>query len=220
MALQSNAIRLADPALTDAVIAAGVGWVQVSLHGSHAELAETMSDAPGTFAAQVAGIDQLHRHPNVYLTINFVMAQRNFAELVAFVELCAQRWPRATVTLSFVGPSSGVVPKDASMVPSYTDVPPCLLVAMARAEQLGVDLGGLESMCGMPLCLLPGRCRQGAQSDIPEDYAQGEFIHPAACIRCELRANCFGVRRYYLALYGDGELRPLPQVLEAQNTKT
>lgn len=215
VALQSNAIRLADPALTSAVIAAGIGWVQVSLHGSHAELAEAMSDAPGTFAGQVAGIDQLHRHPSVYLTINFVMAQRNFADLVAFVELCAQRWPRATVTLSFVGPSSDVVPKDASMVPSYTDVLPHLLAAMARAEELGVDLGGLESMCGMPLCLLPERYRQSAQSEIPEGYDQGEFIHPPACNRCELRANCFGVRRNYLALYGDGELRPLPQVAQA-----
>ena len=220
VALQSNAIRLADPALTDAVIAAGVSWVQVSLHGSHAELAEAMSDAPGTFSSQVAGIDQLHRHPNVYLTINFVMAQRNFADLVAFVELCAQRWPRATVTLSFVGPSSDVVPKDVSMVPSYTDVLPHLLAAMARAETLGVDLGGLESMCGMPLCLLPERYRQGAQSEIPEGYDQGEFIHPPACDRCELRANCFGVRRNYLALYGDTELRPLPQMLATQSTKT
>lgn len=214
VALQTNAVRLADAALTAAVVEAGVRWVQVSLHGSHAALAEAMTAAPGTFAAQLAGLDQLHRHPQVYLTINFVMAQRNFSDLVAFVELCAQRWPRATLTLSFVGPSSDVVPKDASMVPSYTEVLPHLLAALARAEALGVDVGGLESMCGMPLCLVPERYRQAAQRDIPEGYDQGEFIQPPPCQSCALQANCFGVRRNYLSLYGDGELRPLPRAQE------
>lgn len=211
VALQSNAIRLADPALTEALIAAGLSWVQVSLHGSHAALAEAMSAAPGTFASQVAGIDELHRHPQLYLTINFVIAQGNFRDLPAFVELCAQRWPRATLTLSFVGPSSDVVPKDAAMVPSYTQVLPFLLAALARAEALGVDVGGLESMCGVPLCLVPERYRQAAHSAIPEGYDQGEFLHPPPCQGCALQANCFGVRRNYLSLYGDGELRPLPQ---------
>lgn len=208
--LQTNAVRLADLALAQAVVAHGVAWVQVSLHGSYAELAERMSEAPGTFAPQLQGIDNLHLQAGVYLTVNFVITQRNYHDLVDFVELCARRWPRAFLNISFVGASSDVVPKGEELVPRFAEVLPMLLQAIARAEQLSLDIGGFESMCGVPLCLVPPQHRQAMQSDIPAGYDQGEFVHPPACQSCALQGNCFGLRRGYLALYGDGELRPVP----------
>ncbi|MBI5609014.1 MAG: radical SAM protein [Deltaproteobacteria bacterium] len=207
--LQTNAVKLADPDLTRAVVASGVEWVQVSLHGSHAELAEAMTEAPGTFAPQVRGIDNLHAEPGVYLTINFVITRRNYADLVPFVELCGRRWPRAFVNISFVGPSSDVVPKDEALVPRYGQVLPELYAAIARAGELGLDIGGFESMCGVPLCLVPPMQRQAMQAEIPADYDQGEFVHPPVCERCALRGNCFGVRRGYFDLYGAAELAPV-----------
>ena len=57
--LQTNAIRLADPVLTRALVAAGLDRVMVSLHGSTAEISDGITGAPTTFAATVRGIDAL-----------------------------------------------------------------------------------------------------------------------------------------------------------------
>ena len=208
IALQTNAIRLADSTLTEALVEAGLSWVQVSLHGSYAELCDAITEAPGTFEKQVVGIDNLHQHKAVYLAINFVITQRNYDNLVPFVKLCASRWPRAFVNISFVGATSDVVPREKALVPKYSDVLPHLLAAIHLAHELNIDIGGFESMCGIPLCLVPASDRYSVIPDIPPGYDGGEFLHPAACTQCDLRKKCYGIRRGYFELYGADELHP------------
>lgn len=205
VALQTNAVRLADPALTDALVAAGVGWVMVSLHAVTAELSDALTEAPGTFEKTLLGLDQLHRHAGVTLVINFVLMASNRDAIVPMVRLVAARWPRAILNVSFVFASSDVVP--TTLVPRYGDVLPQLFDALAEARGLGVDVRGFDSMCGVPLCLVPSDARPALLGEIPEGYDRGEFVHPAACDRCALRQRCYGLRRSYRDLHGDGELR-------------
>jgi hypothetical protein len=209
--IQSNAIRLADPALTDALVEAGVEHAFVSLHGSTAEISDAITEAPGTFDKTVIGIDNLHARASVFLSLNFVIHQQNIDDLTPYVRFVAARWPRAWVTISFVAPSSDVVPKEKALVPRYDDVLPSLARAVKEAQALGLKLGGFESMCGIPLCLVPMELSPYfALSDIPEGFDRGEFVKTAACEACGLRNKCYGLRRGYLALHGDGELRPVP----------
>ncbi len=211
--LQTNAVRLADPGLTRAVVEAGIADAFVSLHGSTAEISDAITEAPGTFDKTVVGLDNLHSHREVQLTLNFVMHQRNLDDLVPYVRFVAARWPRATVTLSFVAPSSDVVPRSRDLVPRYSDALPRVARALDEASRLGVVLGGFESMCGLPLCLVPtSLAAYAALSEIPEGYDGGEFVRTTACERCSLAGKCYGLRRGYLALHGDGELRPVERV--------
>lgn len=207
VALQTNAIRLADPALTDSLVEAGVRWAQLSLHATEASLSDAITEAPGTFEKTVRGIDNLHAHAEVDMVINFVITRRNAGELAPFVRLIAARWPRASANISFVAASSDVVPQDRDLVPRYADVVPHLADAVAEAHRLGVDLRGFESMCGIPLCLVPESARPAVVARVPDGYDRGEFHYGAACEGCALRGRCYGLRRSYLALYGDGELR-------------
>ena len=206
VSLQTNAIRLADAALTASLVEAGMGSVQASLHGSYAELCDSMTEAPGTFDKQVLGIDNLHAHADVHLTINFVITQGNYTDLPAFVRFCAERWPRAFLNISFVGASSDVVPKEKALVPAYADVLPFLLEAIDEARARSMDIGGFESMCGIPLCLVPESSRPLFAADIPDGYDGGEFVKPDACRGCALTRKCFGMRRGYFDLYGGHEL--------------
>src|SRR5262249_17993781 len=103
--LQTNAIRLADPALADAIAEAGVDIAFVSLHGSRAEICDAITKAPGTWAKTVAGLDQLAR-VGIRTRVNFVMCQSNAEDFPALVELVAARWPGFVVTFSFVAPST------------------------------------------------------------------------------------------------------------------
>src|SRR5262249_34153123 len=91
--LQSNAIRFADVQFAQAVTAAGVDEVFVSLHGSTAEISDAVTDAPGTFVKTIAGIDNLAQ-PDVVLGLNFVMCERNYRDLPDYIRFVHRRWPQ------------------------------------------------------------------------------------------------------------------------------
>jgi MoaA/NifB/PqqE/SkfB family radical SAM enzyme len=211
VALQTNAVRLDDAALTDALVAAGVTLVQVSLHAARAALSDAITQAPGTFARTLAGLDHLARHAAVTLVINYVIVRRNVGELGDFVELVAARWPRALVNVSFAALSTDVVPDDGDVMPRYGEVMPALEAALDRARALGLAVTGFASMCGVPLCLVSARHRpgEGDLGAIPEGWDAGEFVRGEACGACALRGRCYGLRRRYAERYGDGELRAL-----------
>ncbi len=209
--LQTNAIRLADAALVGALVEAGLDEAFVSLHGASAAVADAVTHAPGTFARTVVGLDNLHAAVPV-LQINFVICQANQHELCDWVALLADRWPRALANISFVAPSTDVVPREHALVPRYTEVLPRLAEALALAAARGLQIGGFESMCGIPLCLVPRSLeRFAALPELAAGLDAGEFVKPAACARCGLASRCHGLRRGYAALHGETELRPVPR---------
>ena len=116
----------------------------------------------------------------------------------------------AATSNAFVAPSSDVVPKERALIPQYSEMLPHLARAFDEASRLGVTLVGFESMCGLPLCLVPAELNRYYDfSDIPEGFDGGEFVKGAPCERCSLSAKCYGLRRGYRDLYGDSELVPV-----------
>jgi MoaA/NifB/PqqE/SkfB family radical SAM enzyme len=207
--LQSNAMRFADAQFAHSVIDAGVDEVFVSLHGSTAEISDAVTEAPGTFVKTVAGLDNLARL-DVVLGLNFVMCERNYRNLPDYIRFVHGRWPKAMLSLSFVAPSSDVVPMDSDLVPRYSDVLPYLREALQLAQDLGLWVSPLDSMCGLPLCLWPTALDEPlARADIPEGFDGGEFLKVDACRSCAAHTKCYGLRRRYALLYGTDELRPL-----------
>lgn len=210
VSLQTNAVRLDDAALARALADAGVGEAFVSLHGATAEVSDAITEAPGTFARTVVGIDNLSA-TSARVTLNFVICEKNRHALVDFVRFVAARWPRALVNVSFVAASTDVVPRDRALVPRYSDVLPALADAVTEASRLGVKLCGFESMCGLPLCLVPASLDAIALAEIPPGFDRGEFLKVDACRGCRYEATCFGVRRGYAELHGTRELRTVPR---------
>jgi MoaA/NifB/PqqE/SkfB family radical SAM enzyme len=207
--LQTNAVRLADPARVRELRDAGLDEVFVSLHGASAAVSDTVTSAPGTFDKTIRGIDHLVAY-GLQVQLNFVICQANLHELPAWVALLAARWPRVFANVSFVAPSTDVVPREHALIPRYSEVLPALAESVALAEAHGLTLGGFESMCGVPLCLVP-RALDGyfALVELDAERDAGEFVQPPACSTCALATRCHGVRRGYIALHGDGELAPV-----------
>jgi hypothetical protein len=111
--------------------------------------------------------------------------------------------------------STDLVPREAWLVPRYRDVLPPLSQAMALARAHGLELGGFDSMCGLPLCLVPGdRTAFLSLATLPPGGGGGEFVKPAPCAGCVLESRCFGLRRGYAQMYGWDELRPVTTPLE------
>jgi pyruvate-formate lyase-activating enzyme len=206
--LQTNAVRLDDATLARSLEEAGVDQAFVSLHGTTAEVSDALTDAPGTFARTLAGLDNLAT-TRIAVVLNFVINGSNHAQLPEYMRLAAARWPRATINVSFVAPSSDVVPRDTKLIPRYSDVLPSLGEALAEAERLGREIVGFESMCGLPLCLVPASVRAKQLFVVEPGYDRGEFVKPEACGRCALDRHCHGVRRGYAELHGTDEVRPV-----------
>jgi MoaA/NifB/PqqE/SkfB family radical SAM enzyme len=206
--LQTNAIRLDDAALAQSLADAGLDEAFISLHGTTPEISDAVTSAPGTFVRTVAGIDNLYRTGRVRIQLNFVICKTNAPDLPAFVRLCAERWPRAFLNVSFVAPSTDVVPREEEFIPRYSEVLPYIEEALSEASRLGMEMGGFESMCGIPLCLVPASIDGYFKlAEIPPGFDRGEFVKTDACRSCALEAGCYGLRRGYMELHGAGELR-------------
>lgn len=207
--LQSNGTRLGDAALTRSLVEAGIDQAMISLHGASAEVSDAVTGAPGTFAATVRGIDELARTP-VRVRLNFVFCQANHREFPRFIDFVAGRWPKAAVVFSFVGSHTDVVPRTTALIPRFSDILPSLMAGMARAVGTGIEVCGFDSMCGLPLCLVPEAARADFSTGaVGPDGGGGEFVKADACGRCDERDRCYGVRRGYAELYGTDELQPL-----------
>ncbi len=207
--LQTNATRLGDVAAVQALSDAGVDLFHVSLHGASAAVSDAVTGAPGTHHKTLAGIDAIHES-GATLRLNFVFCEVNRHEFPAYVDLVAERWPRATVTVSFVAPSTDVVPRTKALIPRYTDVIPALAEGIRRARAHRLPLSGFDSMCGLPLCLVPDDL--GAFFELPEapeGYGRGETFYAEPCERCDLAGRCFGLRQGYAELHGTAELSPV-----------
>jgi MoaA/NifB/PqqE/SkfB family radical SAM enzyme len=205
--LQTNAVRLADPALVSALAGAGLDSAFVSLHGATAEVSDRVTDAPGTFVRTIAGIDALSASP-LGLTLNFVTCRLNFHQMPDVARMIGQRWPRARLNISFVAPSADVVPKETTLVPRYSDVYPFLATAADEALRLRVPVTGPGRACGIPRCLVPP---SQAFDDVEGGLAEsiGEYTKPDACASCAETTRCYGLRKSYVAIYGAAEVRPI-----------
>jgi len=207
--LQSNAIHLGDRERVRALERAGLTDALVSLHGSTAEISDAITDAPGTFDLTVVGIDALAASA-VRTRLNFVFCEANRTDFPDYVDMVVKRWPRIVLTISFVASSTDVVPRTRAMMPRYGDILPALSEGLRKARESGLRVSGFESMCGLPLCLVPDDlARFFDLAAIPEGADQGEFLKPEPCRSCALSERCFGIRTGYAALHGYAELRPV-----------
>lgn len=207
--LQTNAVRLADRQLCRELQQAGMEEAFVSLHGSCAEISDAITLAPGTFDKTILGINHL-LEGGTKVTLNFVICTINLNDIVAYTEMVSSRWPTIEINFSFIAPSTDVVPADRSSIPRYSDAIPSLVEAIQLATSRGITVSGLDSMCGIPVCLVPSELRNSiAPNEIPEGFDEGEFIKTETCIGCSYSRRCFGIRRKYAKIYGTDELRKI-----------
>lgn len=87
--LTSNGRLLRDPALTQRLFDAGVDHLLISLHGATAAVHEAATDAPGSFAQTLAGIDTVMalRPPGAEVGVNVTIVTANVDHLLPLAEL-------------------------------------------------------------------------------------------------------------------------------------
>lgn len=207
--IQTNAVRLEDPQLTQALAEAGVTAAFVSLHAPDAELSDRITGVPGTFERTVRGIDELVRN-GIAVNLNYVFCTANANSFPDYVAFVGGRWPQVQMTVSVAGAFTDLVPRSTLLIPRYSDIVGPMREGIDRARAMNLTVVGFETMCGMPFCVAPvpdGPAAFLEIGELPPGEGDGEFVKSDACRSCDLERRCFGVRRSYAELYGTDELK-------------
>jgi MoaA/NifB/PqqE/SkfB family radical SAM enzyme len=206
--MNSNGVRLADPALADEYVRAGLNEVCISLHATNAEDSDRITARADGFAAKLQAIRNMLRHP-ITVVVNFVVLAENFQLLRDFVRFIEDtfrdgRLPR--IAFSFVGPV-GDADGRPELMPRYRDVEPYLREALDLSRpSAGLEISVHEEY-GVPLCILEARHLE--QAAPLKARARRGRRYVGACDGCARRPRCNGVWEAYLDRFGEAEIRSM-----------
>lgn len=216
--VQTNAMRLAYPAFTKHLVAAGLSEVAVTFLGADAETHDRLTRTPGAFdlarqgAAQVAAL-------GLPIEIDILASAYCLHQLEDTIDLAAGLG--AERICFWLTSLYGIEPaRFSDWIPRLSEMAPRLARALDRARDLGLDATTLHT----PPCVLPPRHRScyvhagmwrllvvvpGGRAFMAEEspIEGGTFL--PACERCSLRAACLGLRDDYLRLHGPSEIIPV-----------
>jgi MoaA/NifB/PqqE/SkfB family radical SAM enzyme len=208
--LITNARALNDGRLAEALLAAGLGRVTVSIHGADAATHDAIVRRRGAFAQAVSGVQNLialrGRYPFV-LDVNCTLVRANLGSIRAIRDH-ALKLGAASVNFNVVEPRGNADDLFDSVVPSYGEV-------MAAADRSGLDFGEeTQSLSRVPLCAGGVEWVQetfhlaGHEHTDVYDPTDGKWKGPL-CAECAVADGCDGLWQRYVEGYGHAELVPL-----------
>ena len=154
IALETNAIQMAKPGFAQRLRDAGLTECFVSLHSADAAVSDAITRAPGTHAKTVKGVQALLL-AGVPVVLNAVMTAEGLATLPALPDFVRDAFGATELVRGLVL-SFPTMPFERSLLDSIVPEPEprraALRPAIARALELGLDLGGVAGPGGVPLC--------------------------------------------------------------------
>lgn len=214
--LQTNGMLLAHRPNVERLRAAGITEVSVSLKGGAPETHDRITSTPGCFALVERAVTETLR-AGIPCDADYLAYADNIEELPRAVERFAALGVRSFDVWTFSALDARG--EDLThLIPTHRAVMEAVLAARAVPGGAAARVRPLH----VPRCLLdeatlpyafdaraldllvvaPGGSFRLEESSI-EGGAYGQ-----ACDRCSLRPGCSGVRRDYLAVHGETELRP------------
>lgn len=216
----TNGLLCADKAYADTLLASGLTFACVSVHGADAAMHDKMVEVDGAFEKVLRALDHLSPVP---LVLNFVLTAENLSCFPEFVRRFAAD-PRFVEIQAYLPHYEGLMAdNEARLRLRISDAKPILQAAVAVAVELGA--GEKLRIYNVPPCTLPefkDRLRNWAREEgesllvDPAGMKENSFgqerrgrVKPKACASCALDAVCLGFEAPYVARYGEGEAVPL-----------
>ncbi len=216
VALISNGRRLADPALAEALVDAGLREACISVYDLRDEVHDALTRTPGSLRETLAGLRRLlalaRGGAPLAVRVGIAVGAANHDGVAPLVRALASEGVRH-ITLF-----------DVVLSERYDEVLDHAVVR-ALARELAGDPGlrGCELLWrGFPLCVLAGLDGVRAEphdvdSVVVDDAAlqayhdefRAHFVRAEACATCREADRCPGVQRRYRDRLGEAHLRPL-----------
>jgi MoaA/NifB/PqqE/SkfB family radical SAM enzyme len=194
--LQTNARRLAsDDELFTALVDAGLGDLQLSIHAPTAEAHDYHTGRAGSFAACIELIARAQR-ADITVVVATVVTRSNFRELAKLPPVLKRRGVAAWL-LEVTRPHGRAADNFARVVPRVGMAMPWALHALEQARRNALSAW----IRGAPLCALG----PFAVSSLPTQDRE----YPPPCRACPSRPRCPGIDSAYVEVFGHSELRPV-----------
>lgn len=236
--VQTNGRRLSDPKLADALTQFDQVSYCIALHGPCADIHDTITQRPGSFAETVQGFHNLYQRGLPY-TNKIVLSRLNYQVLPELCEFIIAL-PATAVNIAFPHAQGRARKLWDQVVPRYDEVAPYVHRALNILIRAGLD----ASTESMPFCLMEGyeHCvaemyqqlndytelnQYGSEGGIQDWSVVRRQIKSKfqQCLYCRFNAVCEGPWNEYPHMIGNAEFRPLPghpvttphQVLQQQS---
>jgi|GEM_PF-4060288 len=212
VAFGTNGKLLANPDFARAVVNAGADNINFSLHGFKPETHDALTGCPGSHALLMKGIDNVVKAKAKQARVIFVITKQNYREMPAVAALFAGKKTIDNVAFTLVRPMEYFTPEQSrAIVPRVSEIVPFLRAASAFSK---------TEIRYVPPCIFEKGSRRSAGTKhaiygIPRvkspylfNYLSDNMGFGKSCAYCRKAADCSGIWKTYLSLYGDAELRP------------
>ncbi len=207
--LQSNGVRLAHPDYAAQLASAGLDVACLSLHSHDPDVSDRITKRPRAFAKTVQGLHNL-RALGVQTRISHVISRLNYRDLPAFVRFARAEFADGPLDICFAIAQEISSQTSTWVLPTFTDIKPFVREALDHCLAHGVTFSGLIGQGSYPPCMLDGDLRyyERALQEVHLSRDTPDWVKPDRCRTCAFDTRCLGVRRSYVATYGDAEIRP------------
>ena len=212
--IQTHAMRLADPAYCETLIAAGIDEFFISLTASTAEVHDYITEVPGAFEKTTTAPRNLNRFPGIRLMTNTVITKLSYRCLPDVVELLKDLENLHQMDFWSYWPMEEE--GDPELLISHQEVLPWLKQALHKAH----EYGRYVEVKNFPVCLM-GADGRYVRNSMPELRTDPKFwtefnrngFHQCAYREICGSQQCLGLNRAYVNRYGWQEdlLSPVPR---------
>ncbi len=221
----TNGRRLSYEPYARSLVETGMNRVVLSLHGADAQLHDSLTRAPGSFAQTLAGLRNvaaLRGEFRVSIHTSTVVTTRNLHRLGEVVDLVAPLRPDSIV-FNIVHPLGGAAAEGASLVPRYGDAVAAFQSLLRRPGASLLPLLLVDApLCateGMPeafrgtytstLYGKPSATREAVVQHTADRKERAHRMKREPCARCRYDARCLGVWENYVRAFGWDGLEPV-----------
>lgn len=208
--LCTNGTGLDNPAFVNKLLKAGVTLFNVNFPSHLPKLFNLITQTKNAYQARVNAVKNLIAIAGPKrVRLTFVINRVNFMTMPGYAEYAARNFNGLFYIEFNMLKMHGRSAKRSYLLPKFSEVRPYMLEA---AEVCGRNSIGFI-VDGIPLCLM----NNFEKSSIDRmklmrnrrSYMDFEKLHVKACGRCAVKGKCAGVRRDYVAVHGEKELRPV-----------
>lgn len=212
--IQSNGLKLADPAFVDHLVDAGMRFCHVSFDSPDPSTQNTMAHSAKAFDAVQAALHNLAHHPEVTVHIKAVITSINQAHVAGLVALLTRL--KAETGLQLAVTLTPMVP-----VGSTYDAINVRYRGISSALRDAIDAGRRDGIATyyhhVPYCVMDGRTRESIDHFVrdamlrPDGTLDEETMYEKgeSCAGCELNSVCQGYPGQYAALFGNDTFEPI-----------
>ena len=208
--LETNATLLTYN-LAKKLLNSGVDLFNINFPSHRERSTEEITQSKKSFSRRIAAIKILERL-KARIRLTHIVNSLNYLYMEEMVEFVKEKFKSISyIQFSFIKILGNAL-KFTWINPKYEDVELPLLKAFIKCRQLKIDF----LVDHVPLCFLPGFESHHAdfrklKEGIGSKYSLNEKVKLKACSACKLEGYCYGVRKDYIELFGEGNILVKPR---------